>query len=74
MFVNCKNIVKILQQIGVIVSVVALIIIGIKYLLASVQEKAEYKKTMMPYIIGFGLTFAASMFAQIAYDFFHSWS
>ena len=41
-------------------SVVALMIIGVKYMLGSVEEKAEYKKTMRPYVIGalmlFGIT------------------
>lgn len=37
---------------GILVSVVALTIIGFKYLLSSVEGKAEYKKTMVPYVIG----------------------
>lgn len=41
-----------IQFIGIIVSVLALAIIGIKYMLGSVEEKSEYKKTMWPYIIG----------------------
>ena len=41
-----------IQYAGIIVSVVVLAIIGIKYLLSSVEGKAEYKKTMLPYIIG----------------------
>lgn len=41
-----------IRFIGIIVSVLALVIIGIKYMLASIDEKAEYKKTMIPYIIG----------------------
>ena len=68
-----NNILRILQTFGVILSVIILIIIGIKYMLGSVEEKAEYKKTLMPYVIGAALIFAASAFAQIAYDFFHGW-
>ena len=47
-----NNIVKILQTAGVVLSVVILIVLGIKYMLGSAEEKAEYKKTMMPYVIG----------------------
>ena len=65
-----KRIVAILQTVGVVLSVVVLIIIGIKYMMGSAEEKAEYKKTFMPYIIGAALIFAASLFAQVAYDFF----
>ena len=68
-----NNILRILQAFGVILSVIILIIIGIKYMLGSAEEKAEYKKTLMPYVIGAALIFAASTFAQVAYDFFHGW-
>ena len=69
-----KNIISILQAVGVVLSVVVLIVIGIKYMLGSAEQKAEYKKTLMPYIIGAALIFAASMFAQVAYDFFNGWN
>ena len=55
-----NDIINPLKFIGTIVSVVALMIIGVKYMLGSVEEKAEYKKTMKPYVIGafmlFGIT------------------
>ena len=38
-------------------------------MLGSLEEKAEYKKTMMPYIIGAVLVFAASAIAGIIYSF-----
>ncbi len=69
-----KNIVSILQAVGVVLSVVMLIVIGIKYMMGSAEEKAEYKKTLMPYVIGAALIFAASVFAQVAYDFFDGWN
>lgn len=65
-----SSIMGILQTTGIIVSVLILIIIGIKYMMGSAEEKAEYKKTMIPYIVGAGLIFAASAFAQVVYDFF----
>lgn len=53
-------IIGVVQTIGSIVSVAVLAVIGIKYMMGSVEERAEYKKTMMPYIIGailvFGIT------------------
>lgn len=42
---------------GIFISVGALMIIGIKYMLGSVEEKAQYKEVMMPYIIGAVLLF-----------------
>lgn len=59
-----------LQIIGTVVSVVALGILGIKYMLGSVEEKAEYKKTLKPYIIGaimvFGITNILAIVVTIA--------
>lgn len=55
--------------IGSIVSVLALVALGIKYMLGSVEERAEYKKSMMPYVIGAVLVFAASTIAQAIYQF-----
>lgn len=46
--------------IGIVVSVITLTILGIKYMIGSVEEKAEYKKSMIPYIIGIVLLLAAS--------------
>ncbi|MCI8412449.1 MAG: hypothetical protein HFJ40_08570 [Clostridia bacterium] len=48
------------RTVGSLISVIVLIILGIKYIMGSAEEKAEYKKTMMPYVIGallvFGIT------------------
>ena len=59
--------IRIITTIGVVVSVIALILLGIKYMMGSVEEKAEYKKTLMPYVIGAVLVFAASTIAQLVY-------
>ena len=63
-----NGIVTIITTIGSILSVIVLIMLGIKYLMGSVEEKAEYKKTMIPYIIGAALVFAASTIAGIIYN------
>lgn len=57
----------IVSTIGSIVSVISLIVIGIKYMLGSTEEKAEYKKSMMPYFIGAICLFAASNITGIIY-------
>lgn len=57
------------QAIGSIVSVVALIAIGIKYMMGSIEEKAEYKQTMMNYVIGAILVFAISNISAMIYNF-----
>ena len=65
-----NSVIGILQVVGIVLSVIVLIILGIKYMMGSAEEKAEYKKTMMPYIVGAALIFAASAFAQVIYQFF----
>ena len=62
-----NSIVRVLSSIGIVVSIVVLIVLGIKYMLGSVEEKAEYKKTLIPYFIGASLVFAASAIAQLIY-------
>lgn len=57
-----------INTIGIIVSMIALIAIGIKYMFGSVEEKAEYKKTMIPYIIGFVLLMTCTTIANLIYE------
>lgn len=57
------------QAIGSIVSVMALVVIGIKYMISSVEEKAEYKQTMIYYITGAILVFSISNISAILYKF-----
>lgn len=64
-----NDIVKIITTGGVVVSVVVLVVLGIKYMMGSAEEKAEYKKTLMPYVIGAGLVFAASSVATVIFNF-----
>ena len=63
-----NDIIKIITTVGSILSVIVLVIMGIKYMMGSVEEKAEYKKTMMPYVIGFVILFAASTIASVIYN------
>ena len=59
---------------GIFVSVIALAIMGIKYMVGSAEEKSEYKKTMLPYVIGAFFLFAASAIAQVLYNVFSSFT
>ena len=63
-----NQIIGIITTVGVVVAVVILLVLGIKYMMGSAEEKAEYKKTMIPYIIGAVLIFAASNVAGMIYD------
>ena len=55
------------QVVGSIISVIALIIIGIRYMISSVEEKANLKGVLIYYIIGAVLVFATSNILSIVY-------
>lgn len=65
-------IIWLVRTIGQSVSVVMLIVIGIKYVLASASEKAEYKQTMWPYILGAVLLFSGATVTDMIYKAFQS--
>ena len=50
---------NILTSLGMIIAVVVGIVLGIKYMIAGADEKAEVKETLLPYIIGCVVTFGA---------------
>ena len=64
-----NQVIGIIQVVGIIISVAVLMILGIKYMMGSAEEKAEYKKTFIPYIVGAVILFAAAAFAQVIYNF-----
>lgn len=53
---------------GVVVAVVTVMVLGIKYMIGSVEEKAEYKKTMMPILVGMILLFCTSTIVSIIWN------
>ena len=38
-------------------------------MMGSAEEKAEYKKTLLPYIIGAAMVFGASVLTGVIYNF-----
>ena len=56
-----------INVIGVVISVITLAVIGIKYMLGSVEEKAEYKNTIMMYLIGAFLIFGVTTVPNLIY-------
>lgn len=64
-----NRIVTVINVIGVILSVVILMIIGIKYMMGSIEEKATYKKSLLPYLIGAFILFTGSFIPNMIYNF-----
>ena len=63
-----NNIVTIIQVVGIVIAVIVLLVIGIKYMMGSASEKAEYKKTVIPYIVGAVLIFAGTSLVRVIYS------
>ena len=63
-----STVVGILQTVGIVLSVVVLIVLGIKYMMGSAEEKAEYKKSFIPLIIGIAVVFGATYIAQLIFS------
>ena len=63
-----NNIVAIIQVVGIVIAVIVLLVIGIKYMIGSASEKAEYKKTMIPYIVGALLIFTGTSLVRVIYS------
>ena len=63
-----NQIVGLIRMIGTIISVGVLVVLGIKYMTASPEGKADYKSTMIPYIVGAVIVFAATWIATAIYN------
>lgn len=50
-----------IKYLGILIAVIVLTIIGLKYLFGSVEGKAEYKKSMAPYVLGCFLLMGVSL-------------
>lgn len=57
-----------IRNVAIIASVIVLMVIGVKYILGSVEEKAEYKKSFMPLIIGIVLVVMATSIASFIFN------
>ena len=51
-----------------VLAVIILIILGIKYMMGSAEEKAEYKKTLLPYFIGALFVFGAGAITTVIFN------
>ena len=58
------RILGILQVVGVIIGAIILVVLGLKYMMGSLEEKAEYKKTMIPFLVGAIVVMAAPTLAR----------
>lgn len=67
-FEKASTIVYTITIIGIIVSIVGIIGLGIRYMMGSIEERAEYKKTMWPMVLGIVFIFASSTIVSVIYN------
>lgn len=54
-----------LKTVGIVAAVITIAVLGIKYMIAGINERAEYKKTMIPYLIGAILVVAITQLLSV---------
>lgn len=64
-----NQVIYLIRLIGTMISVGVLVILGVKYMTASPEGKADFKSTMIPYLVGAVLVFAATWVASAIYGF-----
>lgn len=64
-----NGIIGVLKVVGVILSVIVMMILGFKYMMGSAEDKADYKKSMIPYLVGAVCIFIAPFIAGAIYEF-----
>lgn len=64
-----NTVLGIIQVVGTIISLISTMFLGVKYMMGSIQEKAQYKETMVPYVIGIVLLFTAVNILKPIYAF-----
>ncbi len=68
-FIGLANvIVGTMRAVGTVIAVVALMVIGLRYMFGSLEERANYKETMVPYLIGAVMLFTIPNILGIIYD------
>ncbi|MCL2354553.1 MAG: pilin [Oscillospiraceae bacterium] len=62
------RVLQIIRNVGVILAVIIISVLGIKFILGSAEEKAEYKKSFIPLIIGILVLVAAVQIATMIFN------
>lgn len=56
------------QVIGTVIAVIVLTVMGIRYMVSGIEERAEFKETMIPYMIGAGALLIISNVVGLIYS------
>lgn len=62
------KVVKLIRNVAAIAAVVIISILGIKYMMGSTEERADYKKSFIPLIVGVVVVLAAASIASLIFS------
>ena len=71
-FEKTTKIVSAITTVGLVISVIAVMVMGIIYMFGSIEQRVQYQKTMLPVFIGAVLLFSASTIVSIIYGIMES--
>lgn len=63
------SIISFIRNLALVIGVVMISILGIKYMMGSAEEKAAYKKTLIPLAVGIILVVAATSIITLVIEF-----
>ena len=66
---TAKTITNLIWILSIVISVIVLMIIGVKYIIGGVQEKAEYKKSLIPVVVGIVVIVSATTITNFLFGF-----
>ena len=61
------DILAFIRNLSIILGMIILSILGVKYMLGSAEEKASYKKSLVPLAVGFVVVIAATTIVSLIY-------
>lgn len=62
------KIIKLLRNFSVIAGVILIIVLGVKYMMGSVEQKSDYQKSFVPLVIGIILVIGATSIASFLFS------
>lgn len=67
--INVSNkVLGVIKVVGILLAVGIIMVLGLKYMMGSAEEKADYKKSMIPYFVGAVILFLATTIAPMVYN------
>ena len=64
------KVIKWIRNVAVIAGVILLTVLGFKYMLGSAEEKADYKKSLIPLVVGIIVVMASTQLISMIFNIF----